>query len=95
MVKGTVLEIDDDVLKVYFKYSHYDCEKPIEISMMKQGLQCLYMKKEEWSKLIPEIKEWNHGKGINPDYWISCVGEIEHFIGFSTLFWPEFVLYRE
>lgn len=49
----------------------------------------------KWSTLLPQLKEWNNGKGIEPDDWIAYIGEIEHAIGFSTIFWPEFVLFSD
>lgn len=45
--------------------------------------------------LIPELKDWNHGKGISIDSWISCVGNIELAIGFAHLFWPEFIVHND
>src|SRR6266496_1283812 len=50
---------------------------------------------EERSKtfadLIPELKLWNHGQGIDIDAWIACIGNFEQAIGYSRLFWPDFV----
>lgn len=42
-------------------------------------------------ELIPELREWEGGKGIDALTWISCVGSYEHAIGYVQLFWPEFV----
>ncbi|HSS48774.1 MAG TPA: hypothetical protein VLX28_07500 [Thermoanaerobaculia bacterium] len=46
---------------------------------------------EESFDLIPELKDWNNGRGISVADWIGCVGSFEHAIGYSFLFWPEFV----
>ena len=48
---------------------------------------------KQFESLIPELREWNGGRGIDVDSWISCVGSYEHAIGYSRLFWPEFVLH--
>ncbi|MDF2994508.1 MAG: hypothetical protein K0R27_145 [Xanthobacteraceae bacterium] len=45
----------------------------------------------DFALLIPEIREWNQGRGIGPDGWIGCVGTYELAIGYSLIFWPEFV----
>ncbi|HZF10938.1 MAG TPA: hypothetical protein VFE33_19285 [Thermoanaerobaculia bacterium] len=42
-------------------------------------------------ELIPELPLWNEGSGISMKDWIACVGSFEHAIGYSRLFWPEFV----
>lgn len=43
--------------------------------------------------LIPELRDWNGGAGIDVDSWICCVGNFEHAIGYGRLFWPEFVAF--
>jgi len=40
--------------------------------------------------LIPEIADWNDGRGISVESWVSCVGNFELAIGFLRLFWPTF-----
>jgi hypothetical protein len=45
----------------------------------------------DFNELIPELAEWNNGKGIDIDGWICGVGSFEHAIGYTRLFWPEFV----
>jgi hypothetical protein len=42
--------------------------------------------------LIPEMRAWNDGAGIDPNGWISCSGNYELAIGYSLIFWPRFVL---
>jgi hypothetical protein len=44
-------------------------------------------------KLIPELADWNDGKGIDVRSWISCVGNYEHAIGYTEIFWPSFEYY--
>jgi hypothetical protein len=46
---------------------------------------------EDYSTLIPELKDWNNGNGIDVEAWIGCVGSFQLAIGYSTLFWPKFV----
>lgn len=41
--------------------------------------------------LVPELREWNNGKGIDLDSWLGCVGSFGHAIAYGELFWPEFV----
>jgi hypothetical protein len=41
--------------------------------------------------LIPELKAWNNGAGIDIDSWIGCEGNYEHLIGYGRIFWPEFL----
>ncbi len=41
--------------------------------------------------LIPELQDWNNGFGIDLDGYLSCLGNYEIAIAFSTFFWPTFV----
>ena len=45
-------------------------------------------------KLIPELRKWNEGKGIDVESWIYCVGNYEHAIGYLSIFWPKFTFYE-
>ena len=45
--------------------------------------------------LIPELKAWNNGAGIDIDSWIGCEGNNEHFIGYARIFWPQFMEYDD
>ena len=45
----------------------------------------------DFTKLIPELSSWNNGAGITPEDWVGCVGNFELAIGYSRLFWPDFV----
>lgn len=49
----------------------------------------------DFEALIPEMREWNNGRGIDVDAWISCVGTYELAIGYSRIFWPRFVEYED
>jgi hypothetical protein len=40
--------------------------------------------------LVPETRDWNEGRGIDPRSWISCIGSFEQAIGYGELFWPDF-----
>lgn len=44
-----------------------------------------------YTDLIPELKDWNNGSGIDIDSWIGCEGDYEHLIGYGRIFWPEFI----
>jgi len=44
-----------------------------------------------FDQLIPEMRDWNNGAGIDVRAWIECSGSFQLAIGYSTLFWPEFV----
>ena len=44
-----------------------------------------------FNELIPEMRDWNNGAGIDVESWIGCVGSFQMAIGYSTIFWPEFV----
>jgi hypothetical protein len=46
---------------------------------------------KDYNKLIPELSNWNNGKGIDILSWIGCVGDYEKAIGYSIVFWPEFI----
>ena len=49
------------------------------------------MQPVDFNSLVPELSGWNGGEGIDIDNWIGCVGNYEHAIGYSRLFWPEFI----
>ncbi|WP_435623779.1 hypothetical protein [Flagellimonas sp.] len=46
-------------------------------------------------KLIPELKDWKKENGDDFDLqdWVTCEGNIRLAIGYSTIFWPEFLEY--
>lgn len=45
----------------------------------------------DFTKLIPELSDWNNGAGISVESWVACSGSFELAVGYSRLFWPEFV----
>ena len=49
----------------------------------------------DFTKLIPELPEWNNGKGIDVESWIGCSGNFQLAVGYSTLFWPRFVEFED
>ena len=44
-------------------------------------------------KLIPELKDWKkkNGESFDIQDWIACEGNIKLAIGFSSIFWPDFL----
>lgn len=48
-------------------------------------------------KLIPELSDWKkyNGKDLSIEDWIVGEGNVKFAIGYSILFWPEFVEYDE
>jgi hypothetical protein len=49
----------------------------------------------DFDELIPELKDWNNGAGIDPEGWVECVGNYPLFIGYSLIFWPRFVRFEK
>jgi hypothetical protein len=47
----------------------------------------------DFAALIPELKHWNGGKGVDIETWISCEGDHKHLIGYAQILWPDFVEY--
>ena len=45
----------------------------------------------DFAKLIPELATWNNGGGISVEDWVGCSGSFELAVGYSRLFWPDFV----
>lgn len=43
-------------------------------------------------ELIPDAKLWNNGQGVDPESWIWMTGNYDFAVGYSFLFWPEFVV---
>ena len=41
-------------------------------------------------ELIPDMSNWNDGKGVHPRMWLQCMGNYELAIGYSQIFWPQF-----
>ena len=45
----------------------------------------------DFMELIPELRNWNGGKGVDVETWISCEGDHKHLIGYARILWPDFV----
>lgn len=47
-------------------------------------------------KLVPDLKDWKKANGEMFDLqdWIACEGNIRLAIGYSVIFWPEFIEYN-
>jgi hypothetical protein len=45
----------------------------------------------DFNHLIPELKDWNDGNGIDIQSWIGFTGNFQEAIGYSVIFWPTFV----
>src|SRR2546425_13358364 len=45
--------------------------------------------------MLSELAEWNNGKGIDLDSWVACSGNFRLAVGYSTIFWPRFVLFED
>ncbi len=52
-------------------------------------------KRETFEALIPELKRWNEEERISVDGWIRIVGDYDHAIGYSSLFWPAFTEFED
>lgn len=50
-----------------------------------------FSKTTDFNALIPELKDWNNGKGIDIDSWIRCVTNHKVLVGCSRILWPDFV----
>jgi hypothetical protein len=49
----------------------------------------------DWDKLIPKLKDWNNGAGIDPKGWVGCEGNFQLAVAYTTIFWPRFVEYDD
>ena len=38
-----------------------------------------------------ELAGWNNDAGISLETWIGCSGNFSLAVGYSSVFWPEFV----
>jgi hypothetical protein len=45
----------------------------------------------DFNILIPEMKDWNNGRGIDIDSWIQCMANHKVLVGCSRILWPSFV----
>jgi hypothetical protein len=42
--------------------------------------------------MIPELGQWDDKRIITPWAWMGIIGRFDHAIGYSAIFWPDFVL---
>ncbi|MFI5131559.1 MAG: hypothetical protein ACHQFX_16270 [Chitinophagales bacterium] len=51
----------------------------------------------QFQNLIPEIKEWQsvNGQKFDVDDWIAIEGNIKLAIGYSSIYWPDFIEYED
>jgi len=45
----------------------------------------------DFNELIPEMRDWNNGNGIDIDSWIQCMANHKVLIGCARILWPDFV----
>ena len=45
----------------------------------------------ELSELLPELRAWNDGTGIQPLDWVYCIARSDEAVAYTALFWPKFV----
>ena len=38
-----------------------------------------------------ELAKWNNGNGTDLETWVGCMGNFSLTVGYTTIFWPEFV----
>jgi hypothetical protein len=46
---------------------------------------------DDFDQLIPELRKWNGGQGVDAESWTGMVGKYDLFVGYSLIFWPRFV----
>jgi len=49
----------------------------------------------DFARLVPELPDWNDGRGIDIHSWLSCIGRYDHAVAYTTLFWPAFTLHDD
>ena len=47
------------------------------------------------SDMLAELAAWNNGDGIDLESWVGCSGNFRLAVGYSTIFWPRFVLFED
>jgi hypothetical protein len=45
----------------------------------------------DFNSLIPELKDWNNGKGIDILSWAQCTANHKVLVGCSRILWPDFI----
>jgi hypothetical protein len=50
-----------------------------------------YREGTDFNNVIPELKDWNNGNGIDVDSWVQCVANHKILVGCARTLWPDFV----
>ncbi len=45
--------------------------------------------------LSEELSKWNNGNGIPLEQWVGCEGNFSLAVGYSEIFWPEFIEFED
>jgi len=45
--------------------------------------------------MTSELSAWNGGNGIDLKSWVQCMCDFKLAVGYSTVFWPKFVLFED
>jgi hypothetical protein len=45
--------------------------------------------------MVAELAVWNDGRGVSLKTWVECVGDFKLAVGYSMIFWPNFVLFED
>jgi hypothetical protein len=45
--------------------------------------------------LLPELADWNDGRGLQPLDWLHMFAKSDVAVSFSYLFWPRFVAFED
>jgi len=44
--------------------------------------------------LLPDLREWNDGRGIKPEDWLCGIARSDQAVAFTALFWPTIVVHE-
>jgi hypothetical protein len=44
--------------------------------------------------MIQELNSWNNGSGVDLETWVNAMGNHSLAIGYTSIFWPEFVVFE-
>lgn len=48
----------------------------------------------DFNEMIPDLKEWDDGKGVDWYVWLGSIADFKHAIAYSQVFWPSFIEYK-
>jgi hypothetical protein len=63
-----------------------ECIVSATVEAMQTGTQ-----QTDFNNLIPEMRSWNNGNGIDVDSWIQCMANHKVLVGCARILWPDFV----